>query len=159
MPNEIQVTEIATESFTLVKCRVCRKKLRSKWRELGIGPVCARRCGIVWIDGVETQTRNHYTVDLFTNDIICTRDPNGRPQVNVYHVWPLHSPDGMEWGYQGSGPSDLALNILIKYGVRRHLADLHHVAFRERFVAGIPESGGVIREDDIRAFLTEKGLD
>lgn len=158
MPT-LQVSEFVTESLPLVKCRVCRKKLRSKWREIGIGPVCARRCGIVWIDGVETQTRNHFTVDLFTQDVVCTRDENGRPQINVYHVWPLHSPDGMEWGYDGSGPSDLALNILIKYGVRRSLAEIHHAEFRMRFVSRLPRDGGIIKEGDIHNFLSEKGLD
>ncbi|HEV8711700.1 MAG TPA: DUF6166 domain-containing protein [Candidatus Binatia bacterium] len=28
---------------------------------------------------------------------------------------PFHSPSGFEWGFQGSGPADLALSILVDY--------------------------------------------
>ncbi len=31
---------------------------------------------------------------------------------NVPHLVEDHSPDGYEWGYGGSGPADLALNII-----------------------------------------------
>jgi hypothetical protein len=31
-------------------------------------------------------------------------------------VW--HSPDGFQWGYGGSGPADLALNMLYDYFLR-----------------------------------------
>jgi hypothetical protein len=33
----------------------------------------------------------------------------------VPHLVVLHSPTGYEWGYGGSGPADLALNILENY--------------------------------------------
>jgi len=53
-----------------------------------------------------------------------------------------HSPDGFAWGYQGSGPAQLALAILLAAGVspgattslyiqfmNEHLCKLHHVDF------------------------------
>jgi hypothetical protein len=45
-------------------------------------------------------------------DIILWRDKNGRACVNIPHSIIYHSPCGFEWGYGGSGPADLALNIL-----------------------------------------------
>jgi len=61
-------------------------------------------------------------------------DPTwGRPEVwyiagpgdyrRVSHVM-LHSPDGFEWGYGGSGPADLALSILAHH-LRSLLARLY----------------------------------
>src|SRR6266436_5928682 len=41
---------------------------------------------------------------------IVTVDVNNRTR-QLRHI-PYHSPDGFEWGYGGSGPADLALNIL-----------------------------------------------
>jgi hypothetical protein len=42
-----------------------------------------------------------------------TRSSLGEPRP-LAHI-PFHSPDGIEWGYPGSGPADLALSILADY--------------------------------------------
>ena len=39
-------------------------------------------------------------------------DPVSTVATNVRHICERHSPDGFEFGYNGSGPADLALNIL-----------------------------------------------
>ena len=41
---------------------------------------------------------------------------------NVPRIVVHHSPAGFEWGYRGSGPSDLALNIL-EGVIREHFPD------------------------------------
>lgn len=53
----------------------------------------------------------------------------------------LHSPDGFQWGYGGSGPADLALNMLYDYllrtkckGARCMALDLHQ-SFKWGFIA------------------------
>lgn len=43
--------------------------------------------------------------------IVLKRDDAGRVWTNIPHLVTHHSPDGFEWGYGGSGPADLALNI------------------------------------------------
>lgn len=63
---------------------------------------------------------------------------------------PYHSPDGLEWGYAGSGPADLALAILADYfdeppglvlaalrsmWTPRSKAAALHQSFKERFVS------------------------
>jgi len=48
------------------------------------------------------------------------RDVDGA-QADVPHVVVEHSPDGYEWGYHGSGPADLALNM-----VQQALVELGH---------------------------------
>lgn len=79
-----------------------------------------------------------------------------------------HSPDGFEWGYGGSGPADLALNILNAFvppGQDGHMpVECHrgrcswtamrlHQDFKRTFIVGMPHAGGTIRVDDILGWL------
>jgi hypothetical protein len=90
-------------------------------------------------------------------DIVLKRDENGKPTANVEHKWKAHSPNGFEFGYGGSGPADLALNILIKFGLSRERAWDLHQDFKWRFVARIPkDAGGVISANDIDAWIAER---
>jgi hypothetical protein len=74
------------------------------------------------------------------------------------------------WGYAGSGPADLALNVLAAYcpisaGGKTvklwdgHLvsdwAERYHHAFNRDFLESLPEEGGVITEAEIRSWLRE----
>lgn len=76
---------------------------------------------------------------------------------------------GHEWGYGGSGPSDLALDILNWFyppgrskekqvlcfdGQSSRLAWDLHQEFKQEFITQIPREGGVIKTDDIRQWLT-----
>ncbi len=82
-----------------------------------------------------------------------------------------HSPSGWEWGYVGSGPSDFALSILQLFvpssdrglppvkcwrGTCSRFAWLHHIAFKNEFIARLPRAGGVIEGASIRAWITER---
>jgi hypothetical protein len=75
------------------------------------------------------------------------------------------------WGYGGSGPADLALNVLAAYcpltagGRAVRLRDGHfvsdraeryHHAFKRDFLEGLPAEGGVITEAEIRSWLRER---
>lgn len=64
----------------------------------------------------------------------------------------LHSPTGFGWGYGGSGPADLALNMLYDYlirtkckGARCMALDLHQ-SFKWGFIAHQPKELCVIGE-------------
>ncbi|HUS48921.1 MAG TPA: DUF6166 domain-containing protein [Candidatus Paceibacterota bacterium] len=49
-----------------------------------------------------------------------------------------HSPDGFQWGYGGSGPSDLALSILTDYCQRmniENIADKYYQQFKIDFIS------------------------
>lgn len=78
----------------------------------------------------------------------------------------VHSPTGLEWGYGGSGPADLALSILVDYfGERPHLKGQYyelgrnsrawalHQNFKWHWIARLPHAGGTITSDDIRAWV------
>lgn len=76
-------------------------------------------------------------------------------EINVEHEWVYHSPDGFEWGYGGSGPADLALNILLKFGLDQEEAFRLHQDFKWRFISEMPREGGTIKKEDILEFIEE----
>lgn len=63
-----------------------------------------------------------------------------------------HSPTGFEWGYLGSGPADLAANILALFLALKEAWRLHQ-RFKHDFVARIPQPGGEILVVDIRRWI------
>lgn len=96
-------------------------------------------------------------------------------------VW--HSPDGFNFGYGGSGPADLALNILNAFvppgreidwedenddpdrddaptkcyqGVCSRFAQRHHQDFKREFIAPMSGDGGTIAGATIRQWIDER---
>lgn len=53
-----------------------------------------------------------------------------------------HSPDGFAWGYGGSGPSQLALALLLHAGVDEQVAVRMHQDFKWATVATWPPTSG-----------------
>lgn len=49
-------------------------------------------------------------------------------------VW-QHTPDGFNWGYQGTGPAQLALALLLSVLRSRKAAQMWHQEFKRQFVA------------------------
>ena len=67
----------------------------------------------------------------------------------------LHGDGTPAWGYGGSGPADLALNVLVAAGASREEAEglLHEAKWK--FVAPVPYYGGRIQLRDVREFLAQ----
>ena len=68
-----------------------------------------------------------------------------------------HSPDGFNWGYGGSGPSDAALSILTDC-VGAETANVYYQEFKFDIVAGWKESFE-ITEKEIKDWLKLKFLE
>lgn len=76
----------------------------------------------------------------------------------------VHSPDGFQWGYGGSGPADLALAILVDHlgedPTRKQLSEglslawPLHQDFKWKFVAEFGDSWA-LRTQDIDAWLKQ----
>ena len=49
---------------------------------------------------------------LEQHGLVCRRARDGDAVINIEQAHEHHSPTGMEFGYLGSGPADLALNVL-----------------------------------------------
>jgi len=108
-----------------------------------------------------------------TEDVILRRYPD-RVETNVHHLVTHHSPTGYEWGYEGSGSADLALNILeaILRAMRHdgpltecykgscfRLAWQLHQDFKHEFIDKVPHEGGVIHYPAIVAWITDHAPD
>ena len=87
-------------------------------------------------------------------DVVCSRDGEG-PHTNVPHRIVRHSPSGLLWGYGGSGPADLALNILSVY-IGQRLAEGLYQDFKFEVVAKLPHEGGTIKREDILKWVEQK---
>ena len=84
------------------------------------------------------------------DDVILWRTLEGEARASIPHA-ARHSPTGIEWGYGGSGPADLARSILLAL-VGEGAADALYQRFKAEVVAGVPEAGGVLRAADVRAW-------
>jgi hypothetical protein len=82
----------------------------------------------------------------------------------------LHSLTGLEWGYGGSGPADLALSILARYFKVRYVntayfkkfprrsskAEKYYQSFKWDFVAKWEKKEWMITSDDIAVWLQKQ---
>jgi len=123
----------------MIVCCKCKRRLTNPLSmKLGIGPICR---AINNLQGV-FEFMKVGEIENWKEDIICTRDENGI-HTNVPCRITYHSPDGFEWGYGGSGPSDFALNILSIF-IGQDLAFQYHQDFKWEFIAPLPPEGGTI---------------
>lgn len=88
-----------------------------------------------------------------TSPIICQRVGN-MAVVNIPQILVVHSPTGFEWGYAGSGPAELALNILNIFLFEPD-AWLLHQEFKMEFILTMDEAGGTITPDQVRQWIIE----
>ena len=102
--------------------------------------------------------------------VVVFRDAQGTVWTNVPHLCAHHSPTGFEFGYAGSGPADLALNVLEAVLRDRHhegprmqcyngtcyqfVWNMHQV-FKRLYIATIDQTlGGVVPRDVIELYIT-----
>ena len=96
---------------------------------------------------------------MAVSDIVCRREAGVVRVEGVTHKWVWHSPSGFEWGYGGSGPADLALNILYEATGERDFAARNHLDFKRDHVASLPQEGGVIEAATIREWIAKRQRD
>jgi len=66
-----------------------------------------------------------------------------------------HSPDGFEWGYGGSGPTQSALAILAHYTKNDDFALKFRYEFKNKFIATAPREGFKITSEEIDLWIVE----
>lgn len=85
------------------------------------------------------------------DDVVLWRSLDGEAHASVPHA-ARHSPTGIEWGYGGSGPADLARSVLLAF-VDPRTAEALYQRFKREVVARVPDEGGVLRAADVRAWV------
>ena len=95
-------------------------------------------------------------------DIVLWRDARGvaHASLGTAEGAPLrhvvrHSPTGIEWGYGGSGPSDLALSVLTAVAGADQ-AERHYRALVADVITRVPRSGGLLRAERALAWLSRQ---
>ncbi|TXH47970.1 MAG: hypothetical protein E6Q97_25865 [Desulfurellales bacterium] len=144
----------------------------------GMGPVCRAKAAATDSGALLADTPVLCDVPPVAEvGLICRRLSDGRAATNVPHIVLQHSPTGFEWGYSGSGPAELALNVLhlilpptgweparpLPHAVRRgeHVLvsesaeRLHHL-FKWAFLAGLPKAGGHIPLEVINEWVSRE---
>jgi len=149
------------------RCKECNRKLKDYESVLrGYGSTCWSRlkggtAGVIRIPlGTKMRFKREHEMSsvadmpLFahTEDVILRRIGR-RVATNVPHKVIYHSPDGYEFGYAGSGSADLAINILMHYGLEFEDAFAIHHEFMLVFVATVPRNGGAILATKIREWI------
>lgn len=147
-------------------CRVCHRPLTDPASvQRGIGPVCAGK-GVEGPDLFERETVLPDDPDYF----VFERRENG-VAVSIPRAHVHHSPTGFEWNYGGSGPADLALNIMA-YMLPRQDGDEGmklwdgsvisttaarlYQKFKWAFIAPLPEEGGKIGKQLVRDWISQR---
>ena len=85
------------------------------------------------------------------DDVVLWRTLEGEAHASIPHA-ARHSPTGIEWGYGGSGPADLALSVLLAL-TDEQTANALYQRFKHEVVASVPEDGGVLRAADVRGWV------
>lgn len=161
------------------RCSRCGRRLTDPVSvSRGIGPVCRSKGGGGSIGTDSTSGRN-YIVDTSGYNRIDEDITDGvrlerRGELDCWTNVPAlvrHHADGFDWGYGGSGPADLALNILevvlnrLDYQGERtqcfegdcwDMAYLLHQKFKWAFIAPADRDCAVIPYEEIVAWIEKE---
>jgi hypothetical protein len=139
-------------------CAICHRGLKDpKSIDRGMGPVCAGKEKSRLDEEKDKKQEMMPIGPRLPDEIVCKRK-NGEACVNIPHWLIYHSPTGFEWGYSGSGPADLALNIvaaLIGENVARERGIYQE--FKRKFISEMPREGGTIYKADVITWLKGHG--
>ena len=69
-----------------------------------------------------------------------------------------HSPDGFEWGYEGSGPAQLALAILADYSGDGAFALHYYQEFKRRLIANLDKNINTVIITEHMIIKTMQGI-
>lgn len=139
-----------------MNCTKCNRPLIDKNSiSRGLGPVCWKAITDDMESRRPTIGHEYYLRHELKEDAIILRRINGHPYVNVYHKVVDHSPTGFEWGYGGSGPAELALNILMQFVPKAEAYQLHQ-EFKQSFISTAPHEGARIPRAIIAAWIRRK---
>jgi hypothetical protein len=85
-------------------------------------------------------------------EIIVSGDGPDRPLDPRLDLW-NHSPDGFEWGYEGSGPAQSALAILADVLDDPDRAVRLYQDFKRKVISGSPKKGWTLTEDQVMKII------
>lgn len=94
-----------------------------------------------------------YTADLIINPMTLRREFFNHVTLNPRFDLVNHSPDGFDWGYEGSGPAQLALAILADYLKDDLKALALYQKFKREWLAHVKTNRWQITQTELNAIL------
>lgn len=86
-------------------------------------------------------------------------DPASGIRTNVQPIDMRKSPTGFNFGYEGSGPACMALNIMLMFCANEPHALLIYQEFKRQFIAKFTGNALCIPATDIMAFIVAMGAE
>lgn len=127
------------------KCLRCGRSLSNpKSRQAGYGPVCLGKTGGIVVE--KNQITDRFLDTPHIRERIVLKRIDGIVYTNVPHAVIHHSPTGYEFGYGGSGPADLALNIC-EIAVAHLAPDADHSAVKLWDGSSCSEEAWMLHQD------------
>lgn len=91
------------------------------------------------------KSRARYIGSRVDGEAVVHVEADGKT-VPLKHVG-SHSPDGFNWGYEGSGPADLAHSILAHHLAVPHVAPVLYQSFKRDVIARLDQDSGFVLGD------------
>ena len=114
-------------------CRCCNRLLkREPYVSEGIGPLCKLKQRLE-VEKASNEADQDIIEPYDGGDIYVKRE-NGKIRTNVQRTVYKASPTGFEFGYGGSGPADLALNLLLMLTTNEEAYERYQ-EFKWKFIA------------------------
>lgn len=93
------------------------------------------------------------SVFIITSVGITRLDP--RPSQTIIN----HSPDGFLWGYNGSGPAQFSLALLLFFTEDKDFSLKNYQEFKRQIIANIPQMDFEIDISIIKVWIANHGFD
>ncbi|KKL87511.1 hypothetical protein LCGC14_1933920 [marine sediment metagenome] len=100
------------------------------------------------LNGFITGYRN--TLEVFVDGVVLPLEPSLKVRD--------HSPTGFCWGYHGSGPSQLALALLLNFGAKKDEALAWYQDFKREVIANLPDGDFEIPMSRVSDWLTVRRI-
>lgn len=94
-----------------------------------------------------------------TNAVSLSRDKEGSAVTNVPHVLNMREPlepAHFEWGYHGTGPTELAANILFHFGLSESDAREFAVKFSQEVISNLTRREDVLPAGEIKEWISTR---
>ena len=104
--------------------------------------------------GSQMTTRLYRVIRSIRKGVSVMKIP-GHHEISARYDLVNHSPDGFEFGYAGSGPTQLALAVLADFLEDDEKALKYHVDFRDNFIERATGHMFEIKVSHIKKFMKE----
>lgn len=105
---------------------------------------------------INPEQDTYFEISAVERGVTLTRDRLGNAVANIPHIVNLRAPlepANFEWGYHGTGPRELAANILFFFRVPEDEARMFATEFSEEVLSFLPHKEAFLSSERIREWI------